>query len=170
MGETPTMLPMRLAMLTGCRQNELVTASWRAFNARAKTLEIIGKGNKRRTIALSGSASAHLSAQPHTLGSDLIFCREGGLPFEQAASDFTHFRRLVETRANKEGRRFRRFRFHDLRHFYAVETLRNGVMGLYDLSKHLGHTSVKTTEIYLAFLTPDEAQGAKNASAQKTAQ
>ena len=51
---------------------------------------------------------------------------------------------------------FKRFRFHDLRHLFAVEALRGG-MSIYALSKHLGHTSVKTTEIYLAFLTPEKA-------------
>jgi integrase/recombinase XerD len=47
-----------------------------------------------------------------------------------------------------------------LRHWFAVEALRDG-MGIYKLSKHLGHTSVKTTEIYLNFLTPDEADRAR---------
>lgn len=54
--------------------------------------------------------------------------------------------------------------FHDLRHLFAVEALRGG-MGIYRLSKHLGHTSVKTTEIYLDFLTPEEAARAKEESA-----
>jgi integrase/recombinase XerD len=64
---------------------------------------------------------------------------------------------------------FRGFPFHDLRHLYAVEKLRAG-RGLCDLSKHVGHTSVKTTEIYLAFLTPGQAEAAKSASAQNAAQ
>ena len=34
-------------------------------------------------------------------------------------------------------------------------------MSIYALSKHLGHTSVKTTEIYLAFLTPEKADLAR---------
>lgn len=160
---------VKAAILSGCRQNELVTAKWSSFARTAQTLEIIGKGNKRRTIKLSTEATAHLSAQPRTLGSDLIFCREGGLPFEQAASDFTHFRRKAEALAKKEGRPFRRFRFHDLRHLFAVEALRSGRMGIYELSKHLGHTSVKTTEIYLAFLTPEEAESAqKSASLRRS--
>lgn len=152
------------ALLTGCRQNELVSTTWSRFNPRFGTLEIIGKGNKRRTIKLSPEATAHLSAQPRTVKSDLIFCRERGLPFEQAASDFTHFRRKAEALAKKEGREFRRFRFHDLRHLFAVEALRSGRMGIYELSKHLGHTSVKTTEIYLSFLTSKEAESAQKPS------
>jgi integrase/recombinase XerD len=34
---------------------------------------------------------------------------------------------------------------------------------------HLGHSSVKTTEMYLKYLTPDEARSAKSASAQNPA-
>jgi integrase/recombinase XerD len=149
------------ARLTGCRQNELVTLTWRQFDPVAKTADVIGKGNKRRTITLSGAAVAHLAAQPRqpkAKPGDPIFAREDGEAFSQAASDFTHVRREVE-KADKE---FRRFRYHDLRHLFAVESLRGG-MGIYALSKHLGHTSVKTTEIYLAFLTPEEADRARAA-------
>ena len=52
-------------------------------------------------------------------------------------------------------RKLVRFRY-DLRHLYAVETLRAGT-SIYRVSQQLGHTSVKTTEIYLAHLTPEEA-------------
>lgn len=157
------------ARLTGCRQNELVTAEARSFNRAAGTLEVIGKGNKRRVIPLSPAATAHIAAQPVAIGSKLIFCRERGGMFEQAASDFTHLRRAVAERAAKEKREFKPFRFHDLRHLYAVEYLRGGG-NIYDLSKILGHTSVKTTEIYLEFLTPEEADRAKHGSAQEAAQ
>jgi integrase/recombinase XerD len=160
---------IRAAWLTGCRQDELVHATWRGFDAKAKKLEVIGKGNKRRTISLSDAASAHLSAQPVTLGSELIFCREDGEPFAQAASDFTHLRRTVVARAKKNKTQFQRFRFHDLRHLFAVEELRRGV-SIYDVQQHLGHTSVKTTEIYLDFLTPEQQAAAKKASAQNPAQ
>jgi integrase/recombinase XerD len=160
---------IQAARLTGCRQDELVRATWRNFDARARTLAVIGKGNKRRTISLSEAATAHISAQPVTLGCDLIFCRDGGEPFAQAASDFTHVRRAVAAKAEKEKLEFQRFRFHDLRHLFAVEALRAG-MSIYALSKHLGHTSVKTTEIYLAFLTPEEAARAKDEAAHNPAQ
>jgi integrase/recombinase XerD len=50
---------------------------------------------------------------------------------------------------------FVRFRFHDLRHLFAVRYLQNGG-SIYALQGIMGHTSVKTTEIYLAYLTPDQ--------------
>ena len=52
------------------------------------------------------------------------------------------------------------FRFHDLRHRYAVDYLKAGG-SIYDLQQHLGHSSVKTTEIYLDYLSPAETRAAK---------
>lgn len=150
------------ARLTGCRQAELVSLEPRQYSAQAGTLDVIGKGNKRRTISLSPAARSHFSAQ--AMDGKLIFAKEDGEAFAQAASDFTHFRREVVKREPT----FKRFRFHDLRHLFAVEALRSG-MSIYALSKHLGHTSVKTTEIYLSFLTGEEAEAARE-SAQKPAQ
>lgn len=150
---------IRAAWLTGCRQNELVTARWSAFNEKAGTLEVIGKGNKRRTITLAPEAIALLQGMPRTLKQDLIFCVNGG-PISQAASDFTHLRREAIKKAQARGEELQRFRFHDLRHLYAVEALRSG-KGIYELSQHLGHTSVKTTEIYLDFLTPEQKAASK---------
>jgi hypothetical protein len=43
-------------------------------------------------------------------------------------------------------------------------------MDIYSLKGHLGHTLAKTAEIYLAFLTPDEAEKAKRPTAHDTAQ
>jgi integrase/recombinase XerD len=145
---------VRAAWLTGARQDELVRLKWRAINLKARTAEIIGKGDKRRVIDLSDAAFAHIAAQPRVIGRELVFTKGDGSAFAQAASDFTHFRRLLPKDA-------RRFRYHDLRHLFAVEALRDG-MSLYDLAAHLGHTSVKTTEsVYLAFLTPEQERAAK---------
>jgi len=154
---------IRAALLTGCRQNELVTASWRNFDPLAGTLTIIGKGNKLRVIELSREALSFFKSQVRTGKSPFIFCKENGEPFSQAHSDFTHVRRRAISIAAKSGQSLERFRFHDLRHLFAVQALRNG-MGIYELSQHLGHTSVKTTEIYLSHLTPVEKKSVKNPS------
>ncbi|WP_342452848.1 tyrosine-type recombinase/integrase [Pararoseomonas indoligenes] len=63
--------------------------------------------------------------------------------------------RRIERQEQKAGREFRRFRVHDLRHRFAVRWLKEGG-NIYSLSNHLGHTSVKTTEIYLDHLTEQE--------------
>ena len=60
------------------------------------------------------------------------------------------------------------FTFHDLRHWYAVDYLRSGG-SIYDLKWILGHTSIKTTERYLVYLSPDEHEQAKYGPAQNPA-
>ena len=51
----------------------------------------------------------------------------------------------------------KRFRLHDLRHAYAIAEIRAG-RDIYDLSHHLGHSSVKVTEIYLGYAAGGRSQ------------
>ena len=134
------------ARSTGARQAELTGLKWSQFNELAGTLEIIkGKGNRRRVISLSAAALEHIAKLPRT--SDLIFPSADG-PWVSVSPAFAKTVKRAAPRV--------RFRFHDLRHVYAVEALRGGT-SIYRVSQHLGHTSVSTTEIYLAHLTPEEA-------------
>jgi integrase len=50
------------------------------------------------------------------------------------------------------------FRLHDLRHAYAIAEIRAG-RDIYDLSHHLGHSSVRVTEIYLGYAAGQRAKG-----------
>jgi integrase/recombinase XerD len=144
---------------TGCRQNELVTAERRHLDHARRQLTILGKRNKRRVIDLDDETYGRL-AIPAALGSPLLFYHSGGEPYQAMSSRWRELMlRCVKT-GTKSGTPFRRFRFHDLRHLHAVEYLKKGG-SLYDLSKRLGHSSVRTTEIYLDFLTPEEEARAK---------
>jgi integrase/recombinase XerD len=75
----------------------------------------------------------------------------------------------VAKQAQKQEQPFQPFRFHDLRHRHAVDWLKSGG-SIYDLQQRLGHTSVKTTEIYLAFLTPEEKRQAMFAARDEQGQ
>ncbi len=157
---------IRAAELTGCRLDEIVQAKWRDFDAKEGTLRIKGKGNKSRTVSLSGEATAHILGTVRVLGSHVIFGNDSGLPYANASSNFSQICRRIE----KVQPSFKRFRFHDLRHLYAVRSLLGG-MDLWTLSRQLGHTSVKVTESsYLAFLSPQQGDAARQWSAQKSAQ
>lgn len=160
---------IRAARITGCRQNELVTAERRLFNYGARQLTVIGKGRKLRVIDLTQDAADLLASIPAAIGSQWLFWHDRGQPYRNVASRFRVFVRAVETWAKEKRTPFRPFRFHDLRHYYAVDYLRAGG-NIYDLQRQLGHGSIKTTEMYLAYLTPDDARRAKYETAHQTAQ
>ena len=71
--------------------------------------------------------------------------------------------RGISCRAGPDNDGVTPFPFHHLRHRYAVDYLKtprpDGTpASIYLLSQHLGHTSVKTTEVYLAYLSPEGKQ------------
>lgn len=146
---------IRTAWLTGCRQDELVTAERRNVDWQRGQLTIVGKGRKLRAVPLTQAALDTLRTVPAHLHSPLLF-HHGGEPYRNVAS---RFRELVLS-AQKAAQGFRAFRFHDLRHLFAVEYLKAGG-SIYALQQILGHSSVKVTEMYLAYLTPAEAERTK---------
>jgi integrase/recombinase XerD len=163
---------IRAAVKTGARMDELGKAQRQHFDRARRQLTVIGKRNKLRVIDLE-DAGADFGYQlfcglPATLQTKALFWHRppaGKLaPGETAARPYrqisSNFRRIVAgaaAQARKQAQDFRPFRFHDLRHVHAVNWLKSG-RSIYILQQRLGHTSVKTTEIYLAYLTPEEKQ------------
>ena len=153
------------ALETGMRQDEIVQLEWRCIDLdRAVATIHKTKGSKLRAVPLSKGAIAILKRQTKTNLSQIVFHRADGQTMDWVSSQFgATARRLTSKWSQKwshRGHPFVRFKFHDLRHLFAVRYLRDGG-GIYALQGILGHTSVKTTEIYLAFLTPDQQQAAK---------
>jgi integrase/recombinase XerD len=150
---------MRAARLTGARISELVNMQRGQLDARAFTLRLIGKGNKARTIEVGQELAELVKSQPAHIECRNVFHFDGRAMFN-APFVFSKATRAAQKAAQKEGREFTGFRFHDLRHWFAVEWLRSG-RSIYDLQKHLGHSTIATTEIYLSFLTVEEQENAK---------
>jgi integrase/recombinase XerD len=157
---------LRAARASGMRQDELAKAQRSGLNVANSSLTFVGKKNKQRTISLSPEALAIMERQPTALKCPFIF-HHGGKAITQAAFIYSRARRAAQSKAQKDEREFVGFRFHDMRHLYAVEYLRKPGSDIYTLQAHLRHTSVKTTEMYLEFLTPEEAAEVKK---KKTAQ
>jgi site-specific recombinase XerD len=95
-----------------------------------------------------------------------LFWHHDGEPYRNVASRFAAIMKAAARQALKDRRDFRPFRFHDLRHLHAVEWLKSG-RSIYDLQQRLGHESIKTTELYLKFLTPAEVRIVKYVGPQK---
>lgn len=159
---------IRFAQQTGARQDEVVRTRWEDVNLQAGAMRIVGKGNKLRTVSLSADAMETLRALPRRLRCPWVFWHGDGVPYANVASRFAAIVGSAQKAAQREEAKFRAFRFHDLRHRFAVDWLRRGE-SLYSLQQHLGHRSIKTTEIYLAHLTPEQ-QATARGDAQFSAQ
>lgn len=157
---------IRAARVTGCRLDELVTAERTRLDHARRQLTVIGKGNKLRVVGLDfGDGYELLRAIPPRLGCQWLFWHHDGAPYRNASSRFAAIVAGEQKAAQREGRSFRPFTFHHLRHRHAVDWLKSG-RSIYDLQQRLGHASIKTTEIYLQFLTPEEKRVAMAAGPQ----
>lgn len=164
----PTLARMiRFAAYTGVRLGEAVGIEWRDVRLdRGEVLLPRTKVSRPRTVRLStpggdatgsfGSGAGSPQGLIRHVSCPLVFWMGDGTRMSNASGNFARLmKRAIEQEAEKN-QSLRRFRFHDLRHAFAVRWLLSGG-DIYALSRHLGHTSVKTTEIYLGYLadSPD---------------
>lgn len=150
-------LAVELLRNTGMRQEEAFSLEWPQVRGDEITLTKT-KTSRPRTIKLAtkgGDAGDTIGRTVPRVRCAYVFWHkegeEGATRYHNVASRFREIVKRAERQAKKEGAEFRPFRCHDLRHGFAIRWLRNGG-DIYALSRHLGHTSVKTTEMYLGFV------------------
>lgn len=156
----------RFAWATGMRLSEITSIDRRWI--RGNLLHFRGKGSKGRTIELDDDAQKIAARQPVSTRTTKLFHHDGQ-PYRNVSSNFSRAARKAQNMAQKEGRDFTFFTFHGLRHIFAIEALRSGRFGLYELSQHLGHGSVQITEdTYLEYLTAEQVKAAKDGTIHGT--
>lgn len=156
-----------LSRETGMREEEIGSLQHDQIDRARMSISLVHtKGRRAREVPLTAKAVAIIDRQPQFLRSPFAFWRGPGERFNNIGSQFYATVKRVAQKRAQSGEPFQRFRFHDLRHLFAVETLREGRASIYELQQILGHSSVKTTEIYLRHLTPDEHQVAIHGAAQ----
>ena len=137
---------------TGCRIDELLTASGNAFDFDNLLLTVYGKGRKERRVPFGIELRKVLFRfaqvkERASVRSDLMFpAREGGR-WEQRNALRSYYCLLKRLGLPRSG-------FHRLRHTFATQYLRHGG-DVVRLSIILGHAEVSTTMKYLHLLTED---------------
>lgn len=160
-----------LAREVGMREEEIASLRHDQVDKTRMAISLtLTKGRRAREVTMTPKALAIIERQPRYLKSPYVFWRAEGARFKNVGSQFYATVGRVARKAAQEGREFRRFRFHDLRHLFAVEYLRQRRGSIYDLQQELGHASIKTTEDYLDYLTPEEKHAAIHGVAQSAAQ
>lgn len=151
----------RFARATGMRQDEIVQLRRAQIDRSRRAAQLSRTKHQRaRSVPLSADAMAEVDAALPFVGSPQLFWEGDGHAVRNAATRFCAATRRAAQKAAQAKHPFQRFRFHDLRHLFAVEELRRWP-DIYRLRDILGHGSVKQTEGYLAFLTPEEAAAAR---------
>jgi integrase/recombinase XerD len=157
----------RLLVETGMREEEAAGLEWSQVSTKERRITLTRtKTNRPRVVPLDDSAVGTIAGTPVRLKCSWVFWHDDGERFAEVASAWSHIRQRVNKARTKEKLPKIRCRAHDLRHRYAVDYLRAGG-NIYDLQKILGHSSIKTTELYLAYLTPEEVMQAKHGAGTK---
>ena len=156
-------LIFRLLAATGVRSQELVTLRKRNLDLKEHVIYLENcntKNGKHRRVVVPNSLVSDLSAWINDLGpDDYLFCgttiKDGKLSHLSTARLRQIFYAACERAGvqkkigrNKDGQVKHEFSLHSLRHFHAVQSLKNGVP-INSVQKQLGHSSLKTTQIYL---------------------
>lgn len=151
---------VRFLLATGLRADEAASIKRAAVDWSGKRVTVNGKTGLR-TIDLSPEAQAIAQNVPPSLASPFLFWAPTPKGrYTDPSQRFATARQSAQKAAHKAKQPFKRFRLHDLRHEHAIRDLEAGG-SIYRLQQHLGHSSVKTTEDYLRFLTEAQARAAK---------
>ena len=126
----------------GCRAGEIYNLKLSDMNLETKEVEVLGKGNKRRTVFINARAESAIRRylKERKKASEYLFPgRKRGLTtdgVEYALAD-------IGRRAGLE----RKLKPHEIRHTMATNALFQG-MPLEEVKELLGHNSIETTLIY----------------------
>lgn len=135
---------------TGCRLSEAVGIQVNQVDWQRRSVTVLGKGRKERTVYFSVRAKLMLREYlDHRRGGEMLFAASR-VPYASMSP------RAVERALQHIGERAgigRRVHPHILRHTFATQALKGG-MDLTIIQRLLGHTDPKTTMIY-AELQPE---------------
>lgn len=140
-----------IGSLTGLRVSE--AAALKIKDIGATTIQVVGKGNKLRSIPLGRRGRAAIDEllklkveilkQP-TDQNQFLFLNRNKKPFTRFAInrrfDYWRIRCGIERQIN----------WHSLRHYFATYLLNNGFL-IHEVQRFLGHSSIATTTVYLHF-------------------
>lgn len=156
---------------TGMREEEIASLEYdRVDRKRMAIVSEENKGNEVKHVTLTAKALEIIDRQPRYFKQPYVFWRGKGERFQNVGSQFYATVKRVARKAAQDKIEFKRFRFHDLRHLFAVRYLQQRRGTIYDLQLIMGHKSIQTTEGYLKHLTPDERRDAMHGVAQNAAQ
>ncbi|MGD0037061.1 MAG: site-specific integrase [Bacteroidota bacterium] len=133
------------AVNTGLRRGEIANLKWDQVDLSHKVIYIINsesfhtKTGKERVVPLNIVAIGILESLPHR--SEYVFVGEKGWNLDLVRISHLFKQAVIASGLEKK------LHFHSLRHTFATWLVQNGV-GIYEVQKLLGHTSIVVTQVY----------------------
>lgn len=147
---------LRLLLLTGCRRNEVLRATWEQVDLGGGLLHLPKTKTGSRYVVLNSAAKALIESLPSRGVSPWLFPgAKAGKPIDNPTKALA--RALARMGAPS-------MRIHDLRHTFAATCINSGGANLYEVQKLLGHSSPQMTMRY-AHLAAETARRASEAMA-----
>ncbi len=139
------------AVNTGLRQGELLSLQFRQVNFGNRTIVLdnqthITKSKKIRSVPLNETAFKIIQNRNDGKSENVFTLRESGIKQDWIVHNFKKY--VLKADINPK------LHFHSLRHTFASWLVQSGV-SIYNVSKLLGHSDIKTTEIYTHLRTED---------------
>ena len=145
-------LIIELLLSTGCRVSELVSLNFSDYDQENDSIEVIGKGNKQRTLYFNAKAKLalnhYLKEVPHITG-PLFYGQTRGKEMTTAG-----IQKLVKRLGERAG--VLNVHPHRFRRTAATLTRRHG-MPIELVSRFLGHENIETTMAY-SMINDDEVK------------
>lgn len=134
-------------MDTGLRVSEMVGAQLKDYDARARTLTVIGKGNKQRIVRIGQRAHQavlryHKVRTASKIGGGALW-----VTLEGKALTRWGLLEMVKDLCKRAEISGVRCSPHTFRHFFGTQALRNGA-DLWQVQQILGHMTLSTTQLY----------------------
>lgn len=153
---------VRFLAATDMRESEVFGLQRSQISADGTSITLTTmKAWRAHVVPLSPTGVGIVVGIPRHIKYGVVFRYGDGLPYRNVPSRHIQIRERLNAADEKAGRKRNplEFRFHDLRHPFAVNHLRDGG-SIYDLQLVLGHSSVKVTEMYLDYVDPTTRQRA----------
>ncbi len=142
---------IRFIACTGLRATEFCNLRWQNYDLHGRTITVIGKGRKKRTIGLNDAAVRILEEMKDgkpVKPQDNVFLRRNGQPLSRYSLGW-HIGEACRNAGLTGGGP------HAARHFFATQLLLGGVP-IIKVSALLGHSSVTTTQRHYSHILPPD--------------
>ncbi|MEH6937689.1 tyrosine-type recombinase/integrase [Bacillus sp. JJ664] len=148
-----------IAMLADCGLRAMEIRGLKSVNVKESSILVNGKGNKERIVFVSPALKRILIKyermkkqyfQDKNAKDNYFLSYTGG--------DMSHvaIHNIIKEAGKRAGVEGKRVSPHTFRHFYAVQSLINGNMDVYSLSRLLGHSEISVTQRYLQSMNDKE--------------